>query len=286
MTTLNQSESDSVLVPVNKYSEYTERWSLGLDLGKERDYTALVAMRRLDRSGDNLPPLFQVPAIYRFELGVPYTQIVLKVRDVLSRHPFRGGTLVVDKTGVGSAVADLFEVTGISPIKITITSGDKTTVEGREWHVPKNELVSCLSAALHTETLHIHPNQPLADILKQELLDFQTKHTASGYMQHNAREGKHDDLTLACCIALFHANDRAYRSHSNWIEFMRRQSGVESGHVKSNKPKPRVTLKSPTAITTVYLITGRAVNVSENDTVEVTEDEATPLLQAGWQIAA
>jgi hypothetical protein len=283
MTILNQSKSDQILVPFARNAAYSERWSLGLDLGKERDYTALVAVRRLDRSNDDLPPLFQVPSIYRFELGVPYPNIVLKVRDVLSRHPFRGATLVLDKTGVGSAVADLFEVTGISPIKVTITSGDKVTVEGRDWHVPKNELVSCLSAALHLETLHIHPNQPLAELLKEELLNFQTRHTASGYMTHNAREGQHDDITLAASIALFHADNRADRSHENWMTFMQRQAGI--GGAKSNKAKPRVTLKAPTNITTVYLMSGRSVNVSDDGTIEVAEDEAIPLLQGGWSAA-
>src|SRR5437762_3565519 len=125
MVSLNQSTSDSILKPFSRNSEYGERWSLGLDLGKQRDYTALVAIRRLDRASDHKPPLFQVCAIRRWELGTLYPNIVLQVREILSRHPFRGAALVIDKTGVGSVIADLFEITGVSPIKVTITAGDR-----------------------------------------------------------------------------------------------------------------------------------------------------------------
>jgi len=287
MTTLNPSTSDSVLVPFNRNSEYGERYSLGLDLGKERDYTALVAVRRLHRSSENKPPLFQVPAIRRFELGTLYPEMVLQVREILCRHPFRGATLVIDKTGVGTAIADLFEVTGISPVKVTITGGGKTTFEGRDWHVPKNELISCVGAALHTDTLHIHPTLPHAETLKSELLDFQTKHTVSGYMSHNAREGAHDDILLALAIGLFHADDRADRSHSNWMEFMRRTNGIAVANAAASKPA-LVTLKRPNdTITNVSTITGRSINVGVEGTIEVTAEEATPFLQAAWiQIAA
>ena len=150
----------------------------------------------------------------------------------------------------------------------------------------RTSLSVALGAALHTDSLHIHPALLHAAILKSELLDFQTKHTASGYMQHNAREGAHDDILLALVIGLFHADDRGDRSHSNWMEFMRR-GGISSAK-KLAEQKPHVTLKSPTNtnITTVYLMSGRSLNVSEDGTVELDQDDATPLLQAGWQLAA
>ena len=193
---------------------------------------------------------------------------------------------MIDKTGVGTAIADLFEVTGINPIKVTITAGDKATFDGRDWRVPKNELISCVGAALHTDSLHIHPALPHAETLKSELLDFQTKHTASGYMSHNAREGAHDDILLGLAIGLFHADKRNDRTHANWMEFMRLQAGGGYSVPKPAESKPSLRLRAPTNISTVYTMTGRSLNVSENGTVEVNEDEATPLLQAGWQVAA
>ena len=257
---------------------------MGLIWEKERDYTALVAVRRLDRSSENKAPLFQVPAIRRFDLGTLYPDIVFHVREILSRPPFRGATLVIDKTGVGTAIADLFEVTGINPVKVTITGGDKVTIEGRDWHIPKNELISCVGASLHTDSLHIHPDLPLAETLQSELLDFHTKHTASGYMQHSAREGAHDDILLALSVALFHADNRADRSHFNWMEFLRRSGGHSIS--RPAEQKPRVTVRAPTNISMVYTLTGRALNVRANGTIEVEQDEATPLLQAGWRVAA
>jgi len=283
-TTLNQSSSDSILVPFSRNSEYGERWSLGLDLGKERDYTALVAIRRLDRSSENKPPLFQVTSIRRWELGTLYPQIVLEVREILSRH-FRGATLIIDKTGVGSAIADLFEITGVSPIKVTITGGDKVTCDGREWHVPKNELISCVGAALHADTLYIHSEIPRAKILESELMDFQTKHTSSGYMTHNAREGAHDDMVLGLAIALFHADDRGpSRSFSNWMTFMQRQAGWGVTDTVFKHQPALVKLQRPNnnTATTLFTITGEKIDIGPDGVIEVAGDQATALLRDGW----
>ena len=171
-----------------------------------------------------------------------------------------------------------------SPIGVTITAGDATSNDGLIYRVPKITLISRIQALLHDGKLKIHKELPDAAALVAELQDFRADVTDSGYWKFGARSGKHDDLVLALAIALWRAHGD--NSHAQWMEFMRR---VGSGGYNVPKPaeqKARFTLKSPANISTVYLITGRALNVSEDGTVEVTEDEATPLLQAGWQVAA
>ena len=100
-------------------------------------------------------------------------------------------------------------------------------------------------------------------------------------MSHNAREGAHDDILLGLAIGLFHADKRNDRTHANWMEFMRLQAGGGYSVPKPAKSKPSLRLRAPTNISTVYTMTGRSLNVSENGTVEVNEDEASSVVTGG-----
>ena len=106
---------------------------VGLDLGQVSDYTALVSLRREQQLPDPTTPkayrndedwrnvLTQPagvrptePAKYycniaeRFERGIPYTTLVENVTKLFQGEKFAGQTLVVDGTGVGRPVVDLF----------------------------------------------------------------------------------------------------------------------------------------------------------------------------------
>ena len=55
--------------------------------------------------------------------------------------------LVIDRTGVGRPVFDIFEDMGLEPWGVTITAGrTEKMVGGDSWHVPKTELVGALEA--------------------------------------------------------------------------------------------------------------------------------------------
>lgn len=68
---------------------------------------------------------FELRHLERLALGTPYPAQVAYVAELLARPPLIGdGTsLVVDSTGVGRAVFDLFKRGGLSPQGITITGG-------------------------------------------------------------------------------------------------------------------------------------------------------------------
>ena len=94
--------------------------------------------------------------------------------------------LVVDATGVGRAVVDMFldELRGVFTVHpLTITAGDSVRVDAwcpgvRAYWVPKTELVSSVQASLGTERLKIARGLKEGDTLKRELLDFKVKLTA------------------------------------------------------------------------------------------------------------
>ena len=111
---------------------------------------------------------------------------------------------MIDETGVGRPVGDLFDNTGMCPTRVTITAGDKQTCAGkRRWHVAKSLLISGLDARLHTGELRIAADLTEAGTLAEELKDFRRKISAAGRYTFEARVGKHDDLVLAVAIGLW-----------------------------------------------------------------------------------
>ena len=134
--------------------------------------------------------------------------MVAAVRSILARPPLLGHTeLVIDRTGVGRAVYDLFVEAGLDPIGITITSGDNEHRESDRsgWRVSKLALVSRLQALLHAGELKIAKSLPEAPALAAELQDFRATISESGTAQFGARSGRHDDLVLALACATWWA---------------------------------------------------------------------------------
>ena len=67
----------------------------------------------------------------RLKLGTSYPDIVAHVREVLARPPLRDGCdLVIDESGVGRAVSDMFNAAGLRPVRVSITAGTDATPQG------------------------------------------------------------------------------------------------------------------------------------------------------------
>jgi hypothetical protein len=203
----------------------------GLDLGQLADYTALVMVRQIRMGYNDLGSevnMFEVPHIERFPLGSSYPNIVQSVVNLMRRpeinppkRPRPGGsqdgppgfhvdgkpTLIVDATGVGRAVVDMFRAAGLRDLQaVTITSGLSETPQAYgEWRVAKAHLVSAAQAVLSSGLLKIGRNIPHADIMMKELADFRVKVSEHGRESWNAREGTHDDLVLALCLPVWFA---------------------------------------------------------------------------------
>ncbi len=192
---------------------------IGLDLGQSKDYTALAVLEVVPpppveviegRVVKHVPskerPALHIRHLERFSLNTRYPAIVAAVGDrvrALTRGKERP-TLVLDKTGVGAPVADLFTDAGLAPVAITITaSGEPTRVPGG-FNVPKRDLVSVVQATLQTKRLRFAEALPDVHTLTQELLNFQYKITAQGNDIYGAwRQEAHDDLVLAVSLAVW-----------------------------------------------------------------------------------
>jgi hypothetical protein len=202
---------------------------VGVDLGQSSDPTAIAVLEHrkgvMDSGSDYERHIggttkLQTPAEFvdvrhleRLPLGLSYPAVVQHVANLLARPPLRadenqrGAQLILDQTGVGAAVGDIFADAGMKPLRVTITAGNETKWAGLDrWHVAKTILISNVDAMLHTGTLRFASALSEADAMKDELQDFRRKLSDAGRATYAARTGRHDDLVLAVAIAAWWAS--------------------------------------------------------------------------------
>lgn len=176
---------------------------LGLDLGQSQDYTALAV-------GEQATGVLRLRRLKRYQLGTPYPVIVQEVCNAL-RHPDLGKhpALIVDATGVGQPVVEMFHERRVVPYAVKIHGGDKVSTDGVEYRIPKRDLATNLQVYFQEKKLEIVPGIPEADTLIEELLNFKVKINAkTAHDSYEAwREGQHDDLVLAVAMACWFAEN-------------------------------------------------------------------------------
>lgn len=187
---------------------------VGLDLGQASDYTALAVVEKHahpvtkgNRREEEIDAL-HCRHLQRYELGTLYPAIVDDVASMLKLPELRGAQLIVDATGVGRGVADMFGAIGVKPRRVVVTAGNSVNVTGGFWHVPKRDLVAAAQVPLHQKILKF-AEMPLKETLITEMTNFKIKITESANDTYGAwREGQHDDLIFAVMLACWWARRR------------------------------------------------------------------------------
>lgn len=223
----------------------------GLDLGQSDDFSAsgiLEVTPTIHRHTiTELDPRFNLPRdveyqiegppsalalrwLERYQLGTSYPAIVASVRERLQALP-PGTLFAVDYTGVGRPVVDMFRGLGVPTVTITFTGGKNVTGGGRDWAVPKRDLVHGLLAALQQQRFTYATRLELAPTLVDELTKVDLKLNAkTGHDTYEAwREGAHDDLVFAVAIAAWlaeHEVQARYEAALRVLEQRRVQEGA------------------------------------------------------------
>jgi hypothetical protein len=178
---------------------------IGLDLGQSADPSALAV---LEQSWPSVEPKASYAGreLRRWPLGTPYPQIVTDVTDLVQMLPPGSSVLVIDGTGVGRAVVDLFRASAIAAavVPVLITAGHAVSYdENGYFHVAKLQLVSVVQVLLGARRLKFAKSLPLTPTLERELSTFTAKITTAGNETFAAdwRIGSHDDLVLGVALA-------------------------------------------------------------------------------------
>ena len=201
------------------------RHVLGLDLGQQSDFSALAVLEDTDAylsDEAGWVSTYAVRHLHRWPLKTKYPSIVADVADMLKDKRLLDPILVVDGTGVGTAVCDLLDDAGLGiPVRrVVITGGLKVSHdEDGSYHVPKKELVSVLQTLLQTKRLTI-ARLPERETLVRELLEFKVKISAAlNEIYGSWRERAHDDLVLAVALACWTAESMPRNSDAEPFAF-------------------------------------------------------------------
>src|SRR5437879_2047511 len=144
---------------------------VGLDVGQMADFTALAVLEYVHE----VTRVYTVGHLQRFDLRTPYPVIVERVAGMLQRPGLAGQCeLLIDVTGVGRGVLDMFHLANVSPLAVSIHGGSAVTHQGREWHVPKKDLVYSLTALSQARPVRLALGErvPFAREVRQEMQSF------------------------------------------------------------------------------------------------------------------
>jgi hypothetical protein len=160
-------------------------------------------------------------ALKRWPLGTSYTIIVDEVAALVVRLPLANPALVVDATGVGRPVVDMFREASVAArlLPVTITGGQNETWHDGVSRVAKTVLISTLLVVLQQRRLQVCQAIPEVRTLIRELQNYRLKITAAMNETFNAREGEHDDLILALALAAWEGESRPlYDDYCSGVE--------------------------------------------------------------------
>jgi hypothetical protein len=197
--------------------DFTQRYFLGLDLGKRVDRSALAVLE-LQWEGNGFDHAWHIPVRHpivrliradRFPLGLPYSHlpgILSSVLHKLERMPVLPGNsnqefrkdLTVDAANAGSFLLEILAQQRLPArlVPVSISGGERENqIHGGVWSVPRPILFSNLRILFETGNLRIAHDLPGYRTLIEELLTAK----ASGPQR------EHDDVAIAVALAAWRA---------------------------------------------------------------------------------
>ena len=178
-------------------------YAVGVDLGQVHDHSAVAILESVELVHDVRDPVTyerrreqrtRLRHLHRIRLGTSYPDVVSVVKEIAAAPVLDGRcTVVVDATGGGIPVVDLFKRAGMRArvVPVSITPGDRENSDGSKFRVPRRELISGLQVLFEDKKFEIPSGLANTKSLIDEL----------ALMRGNLRSTGHDDLVFALSLA-------------------------------------------------------------------------------------
>jgi hypothetical protein len=179
---------------------------LGLDLGKDRDNSAIAALAYRIVYTRPVRPILELVKLYRIPIGTEYLEVMNRVRRIVTRTlasaPWGFGPptvyLVVDSAGPGQVAVELIrrEQLKIRIVPTLLSGGAESNyLRSGKITVPRRQLLSNTRYLFESDTLRVAANLKYRVALEAEF----------SAVRPAGRQSAHDDLAVATGLAAWHA---------------------------------------------------------------------------------
>lgn len=182
---------DSTLTPYDFMDSPKGNFYVGVDFGKQQDYSVVVVVERVSSE------LFRLVHVYRFPLGTAYASVIGYVKSLCDRWQ-SVSAVYCDITGVGQYIVEDMQRAGVPNV-----TGITFTVRTKE------DMATVLKEKMRRGELKIpytpvkHPSTDLDLISELNVEKFELAKT--GHIKFSHPEGTHDDVFWATALAVYAA---------------------------------------------------------------------------------
>ncbi len=194
------------------------------DIAKNVDYTVTVVHQITPRvvEGSATGRIFYYQEkVFQDMVRLKYTELAEYTRELMqAANVMHDCSLVIDGTGVGGPVFDLYDEAGLDPLKIIFTSGESISVQSgtrvgqskfgmiQGYGVPKADLIGALVVAMEQGRMVRAEGVPYEQQEMEQYQNFvgrineKTKYVKFG----NAQDEIHDDIIVADAMAVWYGD--------------------------------------------------------------------------------
>ena len=190
---------------------------IGMDIGKKRDYSAIVLLEKYQDYGHDAfegknevgKPFYHLTHLEQLPLGTMHTVQVAHVNEIVKlamEYYEKKPILVIDSSGVGDHHFDSFMELGVNVYGVTIHGGQNITYSKRVYNVGKESLKACLEVLMENRRIMFAEDLPFRTQLIKELMTFSWKQTDTGHFKfEHLKSGDKDDVVMALMVAAWFA---------------------------------------------------------------------------------
>lgn len=191
------------------------------DIAKDYDYTTTSVFRitpTLARGRSEGEAYYYMDEIFLDQRQLSYTDLSTYTRELQLALDILGqSVLIVDETGVGNAVFDIYSQAGLDPFGIVFTGGENANTRRRKeltsskfgflsgCNVPKKDLVSSLQVLMEQGRIRRAPGLKYQDEVEIQYRNFIGRINENHYVKYgNSEDTIHDDIIVAHAMAAWY----------------------------------------------------------------------------------